>query len=399
MKRLWSTVLMAAGLGVVSWVPAHAQGSEPVVKVGIVGPFSGPFSGTFGTPFRQGVEAYVAQHGKMAGKTRVEFVFRDLEGPNPEKAKALAQELIVKEKVQYLGGFVFTPNALAVAPLINSAKVPTVIFNASTSMIVSKSDYFVRTSNTLPQVTVPTAKFALEQGLKRAVTAVSDYGPGIDAETSFKAAFEAGGGKVIETIRMPVNASDFGPFMQRVRALKPDVLFGFLPAGPPTFGFTKAYNENALRADGIRFLGTAETVESDLQALGAPAIGLETGYYYSGVHESPENKAFLASLAKVSPSAVANPSTVSAFDGAHVLYKMIEAAGTEKNAAKAMEAVKGLSWNSPRGPIKIDAVTRDVVQNVYMRKVERDASGKLVNREFKTYEMQRDYGREGAGKP
>ncbi len=398
MGHLLRAVLAAAGLGMLALAPAQAQGNEPVVKVGIVGPFSGPFSGTFGTPFRQGVEAYAAQHGKLAGKVRVEFVYRDLEGPNPEKAKALAQELIVKEKVQYLGGFVFTPNALAVAPLINSAKVPTVIFNASTSMIVTKSDYFLRTSNTLPQVTVPTAKFALEQGVKKVVTAVSDYGPGIDAESSFKAAFEAGGGKVVESIRMPVNASDFGPFMQRVRALKPDVLFGFLPAGPPTFGFVKAYNENGLRADGIRFLATAETVETDLQALGGAAVGLETGYFYSAVHDSPENKAFLNSVAKVSASAVANPYTVSAFDGAHLIYKMIEAAGAEKNPAKAMEAVKGLAWNSPRGPVRIDAGTRDIVQNVYMRRVDRDAAGKLVNREFKTYEMQRDYGRDGGGK-
>jgi branched-chain amino acid transport system substrate-binding protein len=186
--------------------------------------------------------------------------------------------------------------------------------------------------------------------------------------------------------------------MQRVRSLKPDVLFGFLPVGPPTFGFVKSYNENGLRAEGIRFLGTAETSETELQALGAPALGLETGYYYSGVHDSPENKAFLASLAKVSANAVANPYTVSAFDGTHVLYKMVEATGGKQDADKAVAAVKGMAWNSPRGPMKIDAATRDVVQNVYIRKIERDATGKLVNREFKTYDMQPDYGRDAAKK-
>lgn len=219
----------------------NAVQAQQVVKVGIVGPFSGPFASSFGTPFRQGVEAYVAQNGDKAGATRVEFVYRDLEGPNPERAKALAQELIVKEKVQYLGGFVFTPNALAVAPLIQSAKVPTVIFNASTSMILSKSDYFVRTSNTLPQVTVPVAKYALDMKVKRVVTAVSDYGPGVDAENAFRQTFQAGGGEVVESIRMPLNATDFGPFLQKVRALKPDALFAFLPFGPPTFGFVKAF--------------------------------------------------------------------------------------------------------------------------------------------------------------
>lgn len=369
----------------------HAQ---TTVKVGIVGPFSGPFASAFGTPFKQGVETYVAQNGTTAGGVKVEFVYRDLEGPNPERAKALAQELIVKEKVQYLGGFVFTPNALAIAPLIQSAKVPTVIFNASTSMVVTRSDYFVRTSNTLPQVTVPVAKFALEQGVKRVVTAVSDYGPGVDAETAFRASFEAGGGQVVESIRMPLTATDFGPFMQKVRALKPDALFGFLPFGPPTFGFVKAYNDNKLKASGIRFLGTAETQESDLQALGEAALGLETGYYYSSAHDSAVNKAFLATLAKVDAKAEANPATVAAYDGTHVLYKMIAANGGQANGAKAIEAVKGLAWESPRGPMKIDAQTRDVIQNVYMRVVERRADGKFVNRETKTYPNQPDYGRD-----
>lgn len=380
--------LIAGALALANLAPALAQ---EAVKVGVIGPFSGPFADAFGKPFRQGIEAWVAQNGDHAGKVKVEFVYRDLEGPNPEKAKALAQELVVKEKVQYLAGFVFTPNAMAVAPLITSAKIPTVIFNASTSIVVSRSDYFVRTSNTLPQVTVPVAKYALEQGVKKVVTAVSDYGPGLDAENAFKQTFEAGGGQVLETIRMPVNATDFGPFMQRIRSLKPDALFGFLPFGPPTYGFVKAYGDNGLRAAGIKFLGTAETQESDLQALGDAALNIETGYFYSGAHDSAENKRFLASLAKVDAKAVANPATVSAFDGTRVLYKMIEATGGKPDADKAIAAVKGLSFESPRGPVKIDANTRDIVQNVYMRKVEK-AGNLLVNREFKTYAAQPDHG-------
>lgn len=385
-KKLIAACALGAALAGGAW----AQTST--VKVGVIGPFSGPFAAAFGTPFRQGVETYVAEQGDKAGAARVEFVWRDLEGPNPERAKALAQELIVKEKVQYLAGFVFTPNAMAVAPLIQSAKVPTVIFNASTSMVVGKSDYFVRTSNTLPQVTVPVAKYALEKGVKRVVIAVSDYGPGIDAETAFRATFEAGGGQVVETIRMPLNATDFGPFMQKVRSLKPDALFGFLPFGPPTFGFVKAYNDNGLKTDGIRFLGTAETQESDLQALGDAALKLETGYFYSAAHESPENARFLATLSKIHPKAVANPATVSAYDGTRVLYKMIEATGGKADADKAIAAVKGFKFESPRGPVTIDATTRDIVQNVYMRVVERAAGGQLVNREFKTYAQQPDYG-------
>ncbi|MDR6861247.1 ABC transporter substrate-binding protein [Variovorax guangxiensis] len=384
-NRLISLFVLAASLA--SGAAVHAQ---QVVKVGIVGPFSGPFASSFGTPFRQGIEAYVAQNGDKAGATRVEFVYRDLDAPNPERAKALAQELIVKEKVQYLGGFVFTPNALAVAPLIQSAKVPTVIFNASTSTILSKSDYFVRTSNTLPQVTVPVAKYALDIKVKRVVTVVSDYGPGVDAENAFRQTFQAGGGEVVESIRMPLNATDFGPFLQKIRALKPDALFAFLPFGPPTFGFVKAYDDNGLKAAGIRFLGTSETQESDLQALGDAALKLETGYYYSGVHESAQNKTFVATLAKL--KAAPNPATVAAFDGTHVLYKMIEATGGTANGKGAIDAVKGMAWESPRGPMKIDAETRDVIQNVYMRVVEKQPDGRFVNRETKTYAAQPDYG-------
>jgi len=331
-------------------------------------------------------------HGTKAGGNEVEFIYRDLAGPDPQKARSLAQELVVKDKVQYLAGVVFTPNALAIAPLSQSAEIPLVIFNASTSVVVSKSDYFVRTSNTLPQVTVPVAQYALDQGVKTVVTIVSDYGPGIDAEKAFTKTLEGGGGKVIEQIRMPLNTTDFGPFLQKIRSIKPDALFTFLPFGPPTFGFVKAYNDNKLKDEGIKFLGTAETQESDLQALGDGAIGLETAYFYSGAHETKENDAFKKALKKVDPDAIANPATVSAFDGTHVLYKMIEATNGQANGSEAVNAVKGLSWESPRGPVTIDSKTRDIIQNVYMRRVERDSNDMLINREFKVYEAQPDHG-------
>lgn len=362
------------------------------IKVGVIGPFSGPFAGSFGTPFKQGIEAYLVQHGKQVAGQTVEFVYRDLVAPDPQRARALAQELIVNEKVQYLAGFVFTPNALAVAPLVTEAKIPTIIFNASTSIVVSRSEFFVRTSNTLPQVSVPVAQYAIEKGVKTVVTVVSDYGPGVDAETSFKWAFEKAGGKVVETIRMPLNSTDFTPFLQRIRSIKPDALFAFLPYGPPTYNFVKSYSDNKLKADGIRFLGTGETQESDLQALGDPAIGLETGYFYSAAHESPQNKAFTEALQKVQKGAIPNPATVSAYDGVHVIYKMIEATNGKLDGEKAIAAVKGLKWESPRGPMLIDAKTRDVVQNLYMRRVERNAQGVLINKEFQTFPNQPDYG-------
>jgi branched-chain amino acid transport system substrate-binding protein len=380
------------GAGAIALAVAVSANAQDVVKVGVIGPFSGPFAAAFGLPFKQGVEAYVAQHGNKAGNVTVEFVYRDEESANPERSKALAQELIVKEKVQYLAGFMFTPNAMAVAPLVTSAKVPTVIFNASTSVVVSRSSYFVRTSNTLPQVTVPVARYATEQGIKKVVTVVSDFAPGHDAENAFKQTFEAAGGQVVETIRMPLNATDFGPFLQRIRSIKPDALFAFLPFGPPTYSFVKAYNDNGMRGAGIRFLGTSETQESDLQGLGEAALKLETAYYYSSAHDSAENKRFLQSLAKVDAKAVANPATVAAFDGTRVLFRMIEATAGKADPDRALAAIKDYAFESPRGPFRIDANTRDVIQNVYMRTVEKASNGTLINKEFKTYAAQPDYG-------
>ena len=347
-----------------------------VVKVGVIAPFSGNFSGSFGAPFRQGIEAYVAQHGQPAPEISIEWIYRDNSQVDPQRAKALAQELVVKDKVQYLAGIMTTPEALAIAPLAQSAKIPTVLFNSSTSIVVSKSDYFVRTSNTLPQVTVPIARNALKRGIRNVITAVADYSPGIDAETAFKKTFEAGGGTIVESIRMPLSTTDFGPYMQRIKIAKPDALFVFLPYGPPTYSFVRSYADSGLRASGVRFLGTSETQESDLQEQGDAALGLETTYFYSAVHPSPENKAFVEAVAKLAPGATPNPATVSAYDGTHVLYTMIKATAGKPDPDGALSAAKGLSWTSPRGPVRIDPQTRDIIQNVYLRVVERDAAGR-----------------------
>lgn len=387
MFRTCLAVTAISLLGLVSSVQA-----QETVKVGIIAPFSGGFAGSFGEPFRQGVETYVAMHGDPAEDIKVEFIYRDLPTADPGRARNLAQELVARDGVQYLAGFVFTPNAVAAAAVAEGARIPTVIFNASTSMVVSQSQYFVRTSNTLPQVTVPTAQNALENGYRTVITAVSDYGPGIDAETHFVKTFEEGGGEVLESIRMPLTTTDFGPYLQRISLQAPDALFVFLPYGPPTFSFVNGYRDNGLDQAGIAFIGTSETQESDLQALGDAALGLETGYFYSAAHESPENEAFVAKLRELYPDADPNPATVSAFDGTHVLYEMIRATNGQADPDAAIEAVKGLAWESPRGPISIDPETRDIVQNVYIRVVERGEDGRLINREIKTYEAQPDYG-------
>ena len=367
-----------------------AQTHAEVVKVGIVGPFSGPFA-HYGALFKAGAEAYVAtQGGKLAGKD-VEFIYRDTGGPNPGQAKSLAQELIVKDKVDYLGGFVFTPNALAVAPLIQQSQTPTVIFNAATSSIAEKSQYFIRTSYTLWQVTVPMAQWAAKQNLKKVVTAVTDYGPGIDGETAFKSEFAKQGGTVVESIRMPISTTDFGPFVQRIKASGAQAVYTFLPGGPPNLGFIKAYNENGLAKDGVQFLGTAETDEFDLQKFGDAALGLTTAFHYSGAHDSKANRVFVEALKKRDPNAVANYASVGAWDGMYVIHKMIEATGGARDGAKAIAAAKALQWESPRGPVRIDASTRHIVQNVYLRKVEK-VDGMLVNKEIQNFGPQTDHG-------
>ena len=360
------------------------------VKVGIIGPFSGPFA-HYGTLFKNGAEAYIAsQGGRLAGKD-VELIYRDTGGPNPGQTKTLVQELIVKDKVDYLGGFVFTPNAFAVAPLIQQSQTPTVIFNAATSAITDKSEFFIRTSYTLWQVTVPLAQWAAKNHIKKVVTAVTDYGPGIDAETAWKSEFTKQGGTVVESIRMPISTTDFAPFVQRIKASGAQAVYTFLPGGPPNLGFVKAYNDNGLAKAGIQFLGTAETDEFDLQKFGDAALGLTTAFHYSGAHDSPANRKFVEALKKKDPNAVANYASVGAWDGMVVIHRMIEATGGTRDGLKAVAAARTLQWESPRGPVRIDPKTRHIVQNVYLRKVEK-IGGQLVNKEVQNFGPQVDFG-------
>jgi branched-chain amino acid transport system substrate-binding protein len=363
-----------------------------VVKVGVIAPMSGTFALT-GQTWEGAIKAYQKLHGTTVDGHTIEVIYRDMPDINPAQARALAQELVIKEGVQYLAGIYFTPDALAVGALAQEAKVPVVIFNASTSSILDKSEYLFRTSYTLPQVGVPVAKYALEKNVKRAVTLVSDFGPGIDAEKAFATAFVAGGGKIVENIRAPLKTTDFGPLMQRVKSLKPEALYVFAPGGPLTYALIKAYNEAGLKAAGIRFLGTAETDEDQLQAIGPEVLGFETGMYYSASHDSPLNNAVIKTLREVAPKTVPTVQLVNAFDGMHVIYHMVEATNGQRNGPKAIASAKGFSWESPRGPLKIDANSRELVQNVYIRVVEKEPSGRYVNREIRTFEMQPDYGR------
>lgn len=368
--------------------------SADTIKVGVIGPFSGPFA-LQGKNFKAGIDAYQALNGMSVGDDTVELVYRDLPEADPARSAALAQELVVKEGVHYLAGFYFTPDAMAAAPLLEEANVPMVIFNAATSAIVTASPYVVRTSFTLWQTATPMAAVARARGIDKVVTVVSDYGPGIDAETAFKTAFEAAGGSIAETVRLPLATTDFSPIMQRIRDSGAGAAFAFLPAGPPTLGFVKAYNENGLKAAGITLLATGDlTQESDLPVLGEAALGLLTTFHYSVAHDSPENAAFVeaATAALGGNRAELSFPAVGAYDGMHVIYAMIEATGGAQDAARAVEAVEGLSWQSPRGPVTIDPESRHITQNIYLREVTKAADGTYYNREIETFEEQTDPG-------
>ena len=371
------TASLIMGVSAALWLSGAAWADT--IKIGVIAPFSGPFA-QYGTQYQQAIEVYRSQHGTASGDHEIEFIYKDVGGVNPDQSRSLAQELLIRDRVDYLAGFTFTPNAFAVAPVIQQSETPTVIFNAATSAINKESDFFLRTSYTLWQVSAPMADWAYAQGIRTVATTATDYGPGIDAENGFKSAFEAKGGKVVDSIRMPLSTTDFTPFIQRVRDQAPDAVFAFLPGGPPTFTYTKTYNENGLRAAGIKFLGTAETEEVNLQGLGDMAIGLTTAYHYSAAHDSDMNRAFLKQLSQLHGDAIANWASVGAYDGVHLLYKMVEAAGSDGPAA--VKAALNMAWESPRGPLKMDPQTRTVIQNVYIREVERNAeTGLLENAE------------------
>ncbi|UHS58500.1 ABC transporter substrate-binding protein [Agrobacterium vaccinii] len=385
MKKLFSVaaaaILMATG--------AYAD----TIKVGVVGPFSGPFA-LQGKNFKAGIEAYMATNGNKVGDNTVEIIYRDLPAADPAQSKALAQELVVKEKVQYLAGFYFTPDAMAVTPILKQANTPLVVMNAATSAIVTKSPLVVRTSFTTWQTSTPMAQVAFDKGVKKVISIVSDYGPGVDAENAFKAGFTKAGGEVVEAIRMPLATNDFSPIMQRIKDSGAQGVFAFLPSGPTTLGFVKAYNENGLKNAGVQLFAPGDlTQESDLPALGDAALGILTTFHYAVSHDSPENKAFVEAADK----AIGNPAeltfpAVGAYDGMHVIYKMIEATGGKQDAEKAVDAVKGLSWVSPRGPVTIDAESRHITQNIYLREVAKNADGKYINKEIQTFEKQGDPG-------
>jgi len=375
------TALLAGSLALTGVASA-----EQVVKVGMVLEMSGPFA-EFGRQMKAGVEAYQAQHGNTVNGRRVEILYKDVGGPQPDVAKRVAQELLVQDKVDILAGFGFTPNALAVAPLATQAKVPMVVMNAASANLTSRSPYMVRTSFGFDTMVPPIAKWALEQGHKKAYMLVADYAPGHDAEKAFAEAYTHGGGEIIGKVRVPLMTVEFAPYLQRIKDMKPDVLFAFVNAGNVAPALFKDFKTKGLDEAGIKLIGTGDIVyESILDVIGDAGLGAVTVYPYSMAHPSKLNTAFIDSFHRVLKNDTERPTimAVSAYDGMGLIYEGLKKVAPNADGAALIDAFKGASFESPRGPISIDPETRDIKQNQYIRKLER-VDGKLVNVEFQTY--------------
>lgn len=365
---------------------AYAQNT---IKIGVIAAFSGPFA-DYGKQMEGGIKAYMAQHGDSVAGKKIQIIIKDTTGPSPEIAKRLAQELVVRDKVDFLAGFGLTPEALAVAPIAEQAKKPMIIMNAATAVITSKSNYITRFSMTLPQISAPMATWAVKNNIKKVVTLVADYGPGIDAETAFKNELVKGGGVVTESIRVPLRNPEFAPYIQRIKDAKPDAVFIFVPAGEQSIAFMKGYRERGLAEAGIKVIATGDLTDDHvLPAMGDATLGVITTFHYSAAHKSAENAAFLKSFAAANPSGGRpNFMAVAAYDGMAAIYEVSRKLNGVIDGDKAMAILKTIKLNSPRGPIAIDPATREVVQTVYVRKVEK-VGNEVYNVEFDQFANQK----------
>jgi branched-chain amino acid transport system substrate-binding protein len=361
----------------------NGAASADVVKVGLIASYTGAFA-TWGTQFQQAVEAYQASHGKTVkgpdGKEHeIQFVYRDVASQGPDKAKQLAEELVLRDRVKFIAGLELSPHAMALADVSKEAQVPVVIMNAATSSITRMSPYFVRVSMTVPQLVSPMGPWAVAHGIKRAYVIVSDYAPGYDAEAYFTKSFKAAGGEIIGNARTPQQETNFSAYMERVLQAKPDALYMFQPAGSPSVAFVKAYVERGLKAAGIKLLGGGETQELFLPNFTDDIIGTVTSFHYTESNQNPANLELRAQLKKMfGNKAVPDIASVAAWDGTMLIQEAVAALGPDADGLKYIDFLRGKKFDSPRGPVEIDPAERDVVQNIYIREVQK-RDGKLIN--------------------
>jgi branched-chain amino acid transport system substrate-binding protein len=360
--------------------------AQDVVKVGLILPMTGQQAST-GKQIAAAARLYVQQHGSVVAGKKVELIIKD-DAAVPDNTKRIAQELIVNDKVAFTAGYGITPCALSVAPLSTRAKVPQIVMAAGTSIITERSPYIARTSFTMAQSSVIIADWAAKNGVKKVVTIVSDYGPGHDSEVSFKQRFGEAGGQVVGELRVPLMSPDFAPFLQRARDAGPDAIFVFVPAGQGGV-FVKQFVERGLDKAGIKLIGPGDVTDDDLlNGMGEAVLGTVTAHFYSAVHPSAKNKAFSQAFT-LANSFRPNFMAVGGYDGMHLIYEALRATKGSTDGDALIKAMKGMKWESPRGPISIDPDTRDIVQNIYVRRVE-TLNGELYNVEFATFEAVKD---------
>ena len=363
--------------------------AQETVKVGVMMSQTGPFS-LFGEQTKRGMEMYLDEVGGRCGNARIELIYRD-EAGGPDRAKALTQELIVRDRVQFLTGFNLTPTAFAVAPLVTEAKIPTLITVAGAGVITRRSPYMARVSFTLWQHAVPLAEWAARNGIRELVIAYSDYAAGTDTRDGFKAAFQKAGGKVTAEVAMPLQTTDYSIYIQKIRDIKAGAVFFFAPTGPSGTNFVKTFHAMGMPAAGVKLITTAVVDEMELGNMGEQALGIVSVWHYSPHLDTADNKRFVAQWKKRYPQATLPTfMDVTAYDGMHAICDVVRQLGPKFDGDQAMAVLKGWKTTSARGPIEIDAGERDIVQNLYLRRVEKLAGGGYGNIAFETLPAVKD---------
>ena len=365
--------------------PADAQ---QTIKIGLILPYTGQFTDP-ANQMDNAIKLYVKQHGDTVAGKKLEFLRKDTAGVAPDVAKRVAREYVVNENVDILGGFVLTPNALAAADVSAEAKKFMVVMNAATAIITTKSPYLARTSLTLPQVIEPFGTWAYRNGVRKVFTMVSDYGPGHDAEAAFQRTFKEAGGEIIGSLRFPVASPDFSAFVQRAKDANPEAIFIFVPGGSQPVALGKALVERGIDPKTRKVLGQGEiTDENALRGMGDAALGIITAYHYDYNHDSPMNRAFV----KAYHDAYGRPPdiySIGGWDGMHLIYETLKKTGGKTDGDSLIAAAKGMRWESPRGPVSIDPETRDIIQTIYIRRVDK-VGGQLRNVEIEKIENVKD---------
>jgi branched-chain amino acid transport system substrate-binding protein len=382
------TLLVGLGGLAAAFLAAAPAGAQDTIKIGLILPYSGQFADT-GNQLDNAIKLYVKQHGDTVAGKKLEFIRKDVGGIAPDTAKRLAQELVVRDKVDILAGFVLTPNALAAGDISEQAKKFMVVMNAATSIITTKSQYMIRTSLTTPQLNDSLGHWAYKNGVRKIYTMASDFGPGIDAEGAFTRAFKEAGGEIIGSVKMPVANPDFSAFVQRAKDLDPESIYIWVPGGAQPAALGKTLAERGIDPKKVKVLAQGELTEDQaLKSMGEAALGIITAFHYDPTHDSALNKKFVKDYNEAYGR---NPDifSIGGWDGIHAIYEALKKTGGKTDGEALVAAAKGMAWESPRGPISIDPDTRDIIQTVYIRRVAK-VGDKIQNVEFDKIENVKD---------